>query len=128
MTLTATIADHNSNPSPVIAAALAATPYSAREAGVRSATCSLRANANGMEIKATLAMPHAGGSEVVVIEPGQPGLWMSETDTVRDGMALTATGDLVAGDGTAIALDRSKIRVSVFGKNHAVDIRGCPSG
>ena len=121
--------DHtNTRPTPAIAAALAARPYSAKEAGVQEAACRLRPTSMGMEIEARLTMPSTGGREVVVIEPGQPNLWMSETDTERRGNTLTATGDLSAYEGGGIALDRSDIVITVLGKNHAVEIFGCSPG
>lgn len=127
LSVTATLSDANTTPTPAIAAALAARPYSAKEANVRQAKCILRPNAMGMEIEAHLTLPHAGGREVVVIEPGQPNLWMSETDTVRQGNQLTATGDIAAYEG-GIAIDRSDITITVLGKNHAVEIIGCTPG
>ncbi|MGC1494798.1 MAG: protein-disulfide reductase DsbD domain-containing protein [Sulfitobacter sp.] len=128
MTLRATLDTTNTKPTPAIAASLAARPYSASEAGVTSATCSLRPTAKGLEIKTRLNVPSTGGREVVVIEPGQPNLWMSETDSSRSGGQLTATGDLQSTGGGALAIDRSAIRITVLGKNHAVEIQGCTPG
>ena len=112
---------------PAIAAALAARPYTASEAGVRAATCTLKPTAQGLEITARLTLPDTGGSEVVVIEPGQSGVWVSEADTSRSGDVLTAQADMAAG-GAALALDRSAIRFTVLGGNMAVDIKGCTAG
>lgn len=114
-------------PTPVVAAALAARPFSASEAGVQGAVCVLRPTKDGMEITATLTLPHTGGAEVVVIEAGQPGVWVSETDTARRGGVLTAQADMAAG-GKALALNRSAIRFTVLGADMAVDIQGCVSG
>ncbi|NNK15395.1 MAG: hypothetical protein HKP51_00660 [Sulfitobacter sp.] len=125
MTLTAVIDDTNTKPTPAIAAALAAQPYTAKEAGVTSATCALSVTADGMAIRATLALPSTGGDEVVIIEPGQPGLWMSETLTKRSGKTLTAQGEMMASGNGPVALDRSEIRITVLGSKHAVDIKGC---
>lgn len=126
--LNATLDGTNSTPTPAIAAALAGRPYSAKEGGVTSTTCALRPNADGFEIEARLTMPATGGREVVVIEPGQPNLWMSETDVRRSGNQLVATGDLVPSGGGTLALDRSKIIITVLGKNQAVEIKGCAPG
>tara|TARA_R110002072_G_scaffold30387_7_gene94985 strand:+ start:1406 stop:2212 length:807 start_codon:yes stop_codon:yes gene_type:complete len=126
--LTATLDTTSSKPTPVIAAALAARPYSASEAGVKSATCALRPTAAGLEIETRVNVPSTGGQEVVVIEPGQPNMWMSETDSNRTGGQLTAIGDLASTDGGTLAIDRSAIRITVLGKNHAVEIQGCAPG
>lgn len=81
-----------------------------------------------MQIEARLDMPSTYRNELVVIEPGQPGVWASETNSSRKGRTLTATGDLVANAGGALAIDRSRITITVLGDRQAVEIRGCTSG
>jgi hypothetical protein len=120
--------DAGASRNPAIAAALAQRPFSATEAGVRAATCRLTPTADGMRIEARIDMPSAGGPEVAVIETGNPALWASETRTGRSGGILTASAELVAEDGGGVALDRSALRFTVLGRNHAVDIRGCTPG
>ncbi|MBE1285746.1 MAG: hypothetical protein GJ676_20710 [Rhodobacteraceae bacterium] len=124
--------DHALDPqagrNPAIAAAIASRPYSAREAGVTSAICHLTPTKDGMRVEAHLSMPSAGGTEVAVIEPGHPDLWASETRSERKGGTLVATSELVHTEGEAYALDRSQIRITVLGRNHAVDVRGCSAG
>lgn len=126
--LKATLDGASTTPTPAIASALAARPYGAAEAGVTSATCALRPNADGLEIETRITFPAMGGQEVVVIEPGQPGIWMSETDTTRRGNVLTATGDLVPYDNKPLVIDRSNVVITVLGKNQAVEIKGCTPG
>lgn len=127
MELDTVIDDTNTKPTPAIAAALAARPYSAREAGVTSATCALRPTTDGLAITATLGMPPAGGVETVIIEPGQANLWMSETQTTRTGSTLVAVGEIVASDEMPLAINRSDIKITVLGKSHAVEVLGCSS-
>lgn len=110
---------------PAIAAALAQRPYSETEAKVSSATCELRPNKNGMRLTARVTMPSTGGTEVAVIEPGNPKVWASPAKTTRAGNVLTASSDLVHIEGKAYALDRSAVRITVLGKRKAVDIQGC---
>lgn len=110
---------------PVIAAALAQRPYSAREAGVRATTCRLSPTADGLRVEARITMPSVGGQEVAVIEPGAPGIWASETETHRQGDTLIAASELVSESGGAFALDRSALRITVLGAKHSVDIQGC---
>ncbi|MFG6500735.1 protein-disulfide reductase DsbD domain-containing protein [Sulfitobacter sp. 1A13191] len=125
--LRALLDTRDSKPTPAIAAAFAARPYSGAEAGLKSAHCSLRPTARGLEIETRLALPSAGGKETVVIEPGNPNMWMSETVSQRSGNMLVASGEMIAENGTALALDRSAIRITVIGKNHAVEVTGCTS-
>ncbi|MGD9865074.1 MAG: protein-disulfide reductase DsbD domain-containing protein [Pseudodonghicola sp.] len=121
--------DHQIDPkagrNPAIAAALAQRPYSAAEAGVRAAACRLTPTADGLRVEARITMPSAGGQEVVVIEPGAPGIWASEAETRRQGDTLIAASELVSESGGAFALDRSALRITVLGSSRAVDIRGC---
>lgn len=110
---------------PAIAAALAQRPYSASEAGVRRTACALSPTNGGLRLEARITMPPAGGREHVVIEPGNPQIWASEAETVRRGDTLVASVRLVHVDKGAFALDRSALRITVLGRAHAVDIRGC---
>ncbi|KUJ76394.1 hypothetical protein AVO45_11380 [Ruegeria marisrubri] len=120
--------DAAAGPHPAIAAAMAQRPYSAREAGVVSASCRLKPTQDGIQIEAHLTMPPAGDEEVAVIEPGAPELWASETRTRRQGNTLIASSELINASGSTFAVDRSDIRITVLGTKHAVDIRGCAAG
>ncbi|WP_420585229.1 protein-disulfide reductase DsbD domain-containing protein [Ruegeria sp.] len=113
---------------PAIAAALAQRPYSAKEARVSAASCRLSPSSDGMKIEARVTMPSAGGQEITVIEPGNPTLWASQPETTRQGDTLVATAEVVSASGDPFALDRSEIRITVLGANHAVDIQGCDAG
>ncbi len=124
--------DHTLDPdaarNPAIAAALAQRPYSADEAGVAKASCELRPTADGMQIEARITMPSAGGQEHAVIEAGNPEIWASQPETVRQGNSLIARSELVSNSGQPFALDRSEVRITVLGSTHSVDIRGCSAG
>ena len=108
-----------------IAAAMAARPYSPQEAGVTSVSCRLEPVSDGLRVTAKIALPHTGGEEYAVIEPGNADIWASEADVTRNGSVLTVSSDLVSLSDTAYAIDRSALRITVLGRNHAVDIRGC---
>jgi DsbC/DsbD-like thiol-disulfide interchange protein len=128
LTLSATLDSTSTKPTPVIAAALASRPYSAKEAGVKSATCALRPTSDGLQITATLTLPHAGGKEVVVFETPNPDLWMSETRASRSGRTLTVQAELASVSGSALAVNRSEMVITVLGKKHSVEIKGCAPG
>jgi len=115
-------------PAPVIAAALAQRPYSAREAGAGQTTCAIRPIDGGLQITASLTLPDTGSPEHVVIEAGRPDVWVSEPLSTRSGNTLTAQADLLASGAGPLALDRSAIRFTVLGTSHAVDLRGCTPG
>ncbi|WP_170469109.1 protein-disulfide reductase DsbD domain-containing protein [Ruegeria arenilitoris] len=120
--------DAEAGRNPAIAAALAQRPFSAQEASVSQASCRLSPTSDGMKIEARVTMPSAGGREVAVIEPGNPALWASQTQTTRTGNTLVATSEVINAAGGPFALDRSEIRITVLGANHAVDIKGCSAG
>lgn len=120
--------DQSAGRNPVIAAALAQRPYSAKEAGVKAATCRLSPTQDGMQIEARITMPSAGGQEMAVIEPGDPNLWTSAAQTSRQGNTLIASSEIIANNGGAFALDRSEVRITVLGGSHTVDIHGCTPG
>lgn len=113
---------------PAIVAAAAQRPYSEREAGVTAATCRIAPGAHGLQLQAEIRMPSAGGREVAVIEPGSAGFWPGATHTERRGDRLIATTDLIADGNAATGIDRSRVRITVLGQRHAVDIRGCSAG
>lgn len=118
----------DAKPTPAIAAAMAARPYSAREAGVKSATCKIEPTKDGLRIEARVTAPSAGGQEVMVIEPGLRDVWVSEADTHRSGNDIIAVSEMIHVDGGTIAIDRSSVRLTVLGSSHAIDIRGCSAG
>lgn len=117
-----------SRPDPAIAAALAARPLSAAEAGVRRVTCSVAPSERGLHLTAVIEMPRAGRTAAAVIEAGDPEIWVGEPDL--DGASpdrLTATTVLEHMEGGAFALDRGALRITLLGSGTAVDIKGCPA-
>lgn len=113
-------ADHSA-----ISAALADQPVSARDAAVSDVTCRLAPIRDGLALSASIAMPHAGGTETVLVEASDPAIWVAETQSSRSGERLIVTTELVHTSGQAFALDRSGLRFTVLGRDHAVDIKGC---
>lgn len=108
-----------------IRGALRQRPSTAKEGGVSKANCTLVPNAKGLTLTAVLQMPSAGGDEVVVVESGVPGVWVSPADVTRSGKQLQAVVDMVGPGGGPITLQRDAILVTVLGKHRAVEIAGC---
>ncbi len=111
-----------------IVSALVDQPLTEAEGQVSAVTCALAASNGGQWLTTTLTLPSTGGQEVVVIETADPHVWVSEAATTRDGLTLTATSELVHASGGAITLDRSALRITVLGRDRAVDITGCTAG
>ena len=78
---------------------------------------------------ASITVPRQTASEFVVIETGDPSVWVSPAITTRDGGVLRASVDLIHPSGGAFALDRSAVRITLLdGESFGVDIRGCQAG
>lgn len=112
---------------PLIHAALADQPLSAREAGVGGVGCQVEPIKDGLRVTGSFDLPKGAGGETVVFEPGLPGVWVSESATRREGGTLVATADMVPPQGKPFAMDRSMVVVTVISDNRAVEIRGCPA-
>jgi len=109
-----------------IVAALVDRPSTAAEAGAGPLTCRVTPAAEGLRLEIALTLPPTGGAEEVVIEAGDPSIWVSEPVMRRDGDRLLATAELFDMDGTGgVALDRSRVRMTVLGTERAVDLLGC---
>ncbi len=108
-----------------IATALVDRPLTAEEAKVAGVSCSVEPSDDGLWVTAQVSMPPAGGDEVVVIEAGDPRIWVSEAESSRSGNTLTAKVEMIHVSGKAFALDRSAMRITVLGSDEAVDIGGC---
>lgn len=126
LSFNATLPPNVTRPDPMIAAALADRPYSAREAGVQSVVCNIEPAADGgLILHASIDMPPAGGTEYVVVEAGNPHVWVAEPDSHRNDGTLHASTRLVHVEGGSFALNRSDLRFTVIGDARAVDIQGC---
>lgn len=114
-------------PDSAITAALKAGPATGKAAGVTGVSCDVAPIDDGLRVTARLQMPPQGAGETVVIEAGEPGLWVSSATTDRRGKSLTASADLVPPTGKPFALDRSGLVVTVLGKGRSVELHGCPA-
>lgn len=110
---------------PAILAALRDRPMTRAEAQVGAVTCAITPISDGLQVTTTIVMAPTGAQEIVVIETGDPQVWVSEPQVSRAGGQLTAVVDMVHLSGQPFALDRSGLRFTVLGDGTAVDIRGC---
>ncbi|WP_300513281.1 protein-disulfide reductase DsbD domain-containing protein [Aliiroseovarius sp.] len=110
-----------------ISRAMGRRPDTAAEAGVSAVRCQVTPSADGLEITAHLTLPRQGGKEVVVMETGNPEIWVSEAQVTRRGPTLTASAELVPPPGTPMVLDRSALRFTVLAEGRGVDVLGCGS-
>ncbi|MEM1237767.1 MAG: protein-disulfide reductase DsbD domain-containing protein [Pseudomonadota bacterium] len=111
-----------------ISAALADAPMTEAEARVGEVTCQISPLDDGLALTLEVDMPPIGDTEEAAIETADPAVWVAEPSVTRNGNTLRAETQLVRyGDGP-FALDRSGVRMTVFGADEAVDILGCSAG
>ncbi|MFN3661153.1 protein-disulfide reductase DsbD domain-containing protein [Yoonia sp.] len=110
---------------PAIVAALRDRPLTRTEAQVGTVTCTVTPISDGLQLTTMITMAQTAAEEVVVIEAGDPNVWVSEPHVTRQGGQLTAVVDMVHISGQPFALDRSALRFTVLGAGKAVDIQGC---
>ena len=113
-------------PDPVIRAALAEMPERADEAGLTAARCEAEPIRDGVRLTSRLALPRLGPDEIAVVELADRSVWVSPAETRRNGDELSATADLVPADAQPFALDRSAVRITLFGSGgRVVEVQGC---
>ena len=116
----------NSKKDPIIAAAQANIPYTAKEAGVTSVTCQIKPGNDGaLNLNVSIELPSTGDREYVVVEAGNPLVWVAEPVSKRQGITLHASTQLEHVERRSFALDRSALRFTILGTSRAVDIQGC---
>lgn len=113
---------------PAIRQALAEVPEPAARAGLSGFHCNVRPIKDGLHLTAHIALPPEGGSEVALFETGDPSIWVGASSTKRQGAELVAGADLVPADAAPFLLDRSRVRITVLGRDRAVELTGCPAG
>ncbi|MBE3638078.1 protein-disulfide reductase DsbD domain-containing protein [Mangrovicoccus algicola] len=105
--------------------AMAAQPDRTR---IRSASCAVAPIKDGMRVTADLGLPSQGGAEIAVMELDGGDVWVSEPQVSRRGDSLRATADLVPPEAAPFLLDRSRLRITVLGRDGAAETLGCPAG
>lgn len=113
---------------PAVAAALGKRVREGIEVGARRPVCTIEAIDDGLRLTAEIHVPKQGAGEVVVVETGTEGLWVSDAVAHRTGPVLTATAEIVPPDARPFPLDRSKLTFTVIGDGHAVELQGCSAG
>lgn len=111
-----------------IAAALASRPFSGAEAGASRVRCSMTPTAEGMTLTTAMTLPRTGAVEAMVIETGNPLLWVAEPQMTRKGNSVTARTEIQHVEGAPFVLNRSELRITVLSASRAVEIKGCTGG
>lgn len=88
-------------------------------------TCEISPIADGLRLVATTDLPRMEGTEVVVIETNDAGVWVSNAVTKREGGRLSAEVEMVPPSAQPFALARSNVRMTVLAGGRAVETIGC---
>ncbi|MGL4281162.1 MAG: protein-disulfide reductase DsbD domain-containing protein [Albidovulum sp.] len=111
---------------PEIRSALDNQPEAARAAGLSAAHCEAEPIRDGMRLTGRLTLPPVGPEEIAVLELADKSVWVSPAETSRTGGELRTTADLVPASAQPFAVNRSDIRITVFGSTgRAVELQGC---
>jgi len=108
-----------------IDAALSRRPGPARAAGLTAISCALEPIADGLRLRAEIAMPSLGGHELAVVELSDPSVWVAPAELTRDGGALSLVTEIVPPDASPFALNRGDLRFTFFGGGRVVETLGC---
>ena len=111
-----------------ISAALNERPSSARDADVRSATCTSKPISDGVSLTVRVDIPSLSPDEIAVFELPDQTIWVSEASMSREGRILIAVADIVPPTAAPFVIDYSELRITVLGSGRGVDIMGCQAG
>lgn len=113
-------------PDPVILASLDRMPEAGPKAGLSASRCTAEPIRDGLRLTSHLTLPQVGPDEFAVVELADQSVWVSQADTRRAGGDLRATADLVPANAKPFALDRSSVRITIFGgSGRVVEVQGC---
>lgn len=104
--------------------ALAAILEDRPESGGRL-NCDFVPIADGLRLVARTTLPHTGSEETVVVETGDPQVWVSSPILQRDGEQLRAEVEMVAPSARPFAIARSDVRMTVLSEGRAIEMAGC---
>ncbi len=93
-----------------------------------NATCTMTPITGGFQVSMTARLPQQGRDEVTVMEVSNPNIWVSDSTTTRKGNTITSTADVISMTATPTMVDRSDMRLTVFGGDQMVEMRGCTAG
>lgn len=111
---------------PRILAALDRAPVSSATAGVEVIACRLAPIADGLRVTAEFAVPGeaARATEAAVFELPGSEFWIGTAELHHAPGRLVAEADFY-GEAGALALDRSRMRITLIAADNAVEISGC---
>ncbi len=104
--------------------ALAAILEDRPESGGRL-NCEFVPIVDGLRLVARTTLPHMGSEETVVVETGDPQVWVSSPILQRDGEQLQAVVEMVPPSARPFSLARADVRMTVLSDGRAIEMVGC---
>ncbi len=89
-----------------------------------SFTCEITPIADGLQLRASTDQARFT-AEIVVVETGEPGVWVSPSDTSQSGRNLVAEVEMVPPQAQPFALARNEVRMTMIGQSQAIELQGC---
>jgi DsbC/DsbD-like thiol-disulfide interchange protein len=89
------------------------------------ARCSVEPIRDGLRLTMRVDTASLGPGEFSIIELPGTEIWASPSADTRTGAGLSSVADLIPPDAKPFALDRSRVRMTLFGGGNAVEINGC---
>ena len=112
----------------MINAALTAQVDTASQAGVTALKCTIRPNASGFDLAVEMRLgADLGATPYAVIETGSDTLIASPTQASASGGVVRLDTAATFYGSDAMVIDRSALRITLFGKNRSVELSGCPA-
>jgi DsbC/DsbD-like thiol-disulfide interchange protein len=110
-----------------ILAALSDAPENGGRAGAQGLHCRIEPDGGGLRLTAEMTLPRLGGHEVTVIETTDPGAWVGDTLSLREGGRLVASSMILPTTSAPLAIDRDGVTITILSEDRAVEIKGCPA-
>lgn len=107
--------------------ALARRPLTAAEAGITGQSCAIRPADDGFDLTTRLLAGGPLGTEFAVIESGAEDIWITPRRLEPEPDGLTIRSELAHYGKGAFALDRSRVRLTLFTGGGTIDLQGCPA-
>jgi DsbC/DsbD-like thiol-disulfide interchange protein len=89
------------------------------------ATCKTTPVSDGVRLTARFDLPAAMHAEATLFELRSTPVWVSESESRREGNTLIATADFVPPEAKPFDLDLDDLRITVLSDHGAVQIDGC---
>ncbi len=109
-----------------IETALAARPQTVSESGIQAVSCQISSIEGGKSIIANIAFKDtAPNVQQTVFEYPGSSIWVEQVALENAGRTIMAQAELFSYSNDTLELDQNDLRLTLLGKNLAIEINGC---